>query len=125
MEGEVIKSDKRILGVVFVDVFNIQIGVFRSQKKCRKYLADLGCVIDPVTGAHHGIARVDEGNGGEEWFSLIITKSARDGTLVHECVHMADFIMESLGIPTGVENTEIRAYLTQHIFCEAGVILEG
>lgn len=111
-----VKKPELIAGVLDVGTFNVQVGVFQSVKNCVKYLRNLGC--DPVhdTRACYGQARWDEDKDGVLWWSIVIEDDATTATVVHECVHMADFIMDKLGIPTGVKNTEVRAYLTADIF---------
>jgi hypothetical protein len=117
------KRDKRLVGVCRIGVFNIQIGVFRSLADCAGHLARVGCRIEAESKHSIGMARWDECENGTTWWSLIITDEATDATIVHECVHMADFIMERVGIPTGVENTEIRALLTAEVYLEACRVL--
>jgi hypothetical protein len=47
---------------------------------------------------------------------MVIKPVATKATWAHECVHIADFVMNRLGVPMGVRNTEIRAYLVAHLF---------
>jgi hypothetical protein len=47
---------------------------------------------------------------------MVIKPKATKATWAHECVHIADFVMNRLGIPMGVRNTEIRAYLVARLF---------
>ena len=111
------KMDKRLLGVIHLDVFHLQVGVFRTLAACRSYLADQGVAVEweddrPVFGQ----ATRDHAPDGTAWFSLVITEEATKATWAHECVHMADWVMDRLGIPTGAENSEVRGYLTGHLF---------
>lgn len=107
------KRDKRLAGTIHLDVFHIQIGVFRSADDLMGYYRDnLGFSPDITGGAAYGMARMDEDAEGESWWSLIITDEANISTKAHECVHIADFVMERLGIPCNCENTEVRAYMT-------------
>lgn len=44
---------------------------------------------------------------------------------MHECVHAADFILDNIGADMGCNpnDSEIRAYLAEYIFCKVEVIL--
>lgn len=113
------------IAVLRADVFNVQVGVFRSSRKCFAYLTAKGVPgLEPETRASFGMARMDEAEDGTGWFTMVITKAANEETKVHECVHMADFIMARLGIPTGAENSEVRAYLTAHLYGQLAEALE-
>jgi len=39
--------------------------------------------------------------------------------LLHEIVHAVDYVFMDLGVDHSAENTETRAYLTQHLFKQA------
>ena len=52
-------------------------------------------------------------------------KDCFTGYIMHECVHAADFILENIGAGMGTNpnDSEVRAYLAEYIFCEVGCIL--
>ena len=103
-------------GVVEIGLFHAQVAVFQDVIACDEYLTKLGCECDWPNHTSLAVMRYDtDGDGVLRW-SIVITEEANDGTVVHECVHCADFIMDKYGIPTGAENTEIRAYLTAEIY---------
>ena len=101
-----------------VDIFNIDVGVYDSFEARVEHLRETQSVEDPVSAPHESLAAsyMDEAGDGSMRYTMVLTPRATRGTWVHECVHMADFIMHSVGIPTGYKNTEVRAYLTAHLF---------
>jgi len=56
---------------------------------------------------------------------MTITQEANPDTWAHEAVHLADFIMDSLGLPTDLSNTEVRAYMVGHIVSQIHTIMHG
>lgn len=105
--------------IIDVDLFNLQVGVFRTFRQRSAAMAEVGIVV-PDLPEHHAFASAhmdhSDDDDGLAWFSMVITRRANMSTWAHECVHVADFIMDHLGIPTGAENTEIRGYLVGHLF---------
>jgi hypothetical protein len=57
-------------------------------------------------------------------FTVLIEPDADISVWAHEAVHIADLLMEARGIPTGAENTEIRAYLTGHAVKQIATIMK-
>ena len=47
------------------------------------------------------------------------------GYVMHECIHAADFILKNIGADMGTNpnDSEVRAYLAEYIFCKVGCIL--
>ena len=47
------------------------------------------------------------------------------GYVMHECVHAADFILKNIGADMGTNpnDSEVRAYMAEYIFCKVGCIL--
>ena len=52
-------------------------------------------------------------------------KDCFTGYVMHECVHAADFILNNIGADMGTNpnDSEVRAYLAEYIFCKVGCIL--
>ena len=52
-------------------------------------------------------------------------KDCFTGYVMHECVHAADFILDNIGAGMGTNpnDSEVRAYLAEYIFCKVGCIL--
>lgn len=105
-----------MIGVIYIDVFNIQVAVYAKDKDRRKELRKKGFNADNHDEACLASAHMDMGPDGRAWFSMVIKPEATRATWAHECVHIADFLMERVGIPSSTENTEVRAYLVGHIF---------
>lgn len=70
-------------------------------------------------------ARCEYEVGGQYINIYVKNKNAFFGYLVHECVHAADFILNNIGADMGTNpnDSEIRAYLAEYIFCKVGVVL--
>lgn len=101
-------------GQIELDVFEIEIDVFRSLGEFSGWLESKGA--EPHSGASYGQAAHVLDSEGVSWFAIFIADDAPLKTYVHEAVHLADWVMENAGIPCTAENTEVRAYLTAHIF---------
>lgn len=110
--------------IIHVDVFNFQVAVFASNDLRVEHLKALGVTqISDHDLAAHGTAHVDRDDDGRTWFSMVLPPAASIPTMAHECVHIADWLMETLGIPSDAHNTEVRAYLVGHLL--AGVLDDG
>lgn len=48
--------------------------------------------------------------------ALFIKKHLTDGIIVHECVHLVNFIYSHIGVELDINNDEHQAYLTQYIY---------
>jgi hypothetical protein len=109
---------KKGQAVIHLDVFHVQVGVFKSDKKRRQHLKKYGFAgkIERNEPACFGSTHLDIDDTGRGWFSMVIKPVANQSTWAHECSHMADFLMDRLGIPTDVSNTEVRAYLVGRLF---------
>ena len=103
-----------------VDAFGgARVTVIDSRKKFYKWIEDnelenldFADDWDTCNGsaiALHSRERVDY---------VITLKSNTLKVIVHECVHIAHFILENKGIPNDHQNSEVMAYLTDYIFGE-------
>lgn len=109
--------DKRMTAYIPVDVFHLGVAVFRSEKTRLAVLRDQGCrSLTPHPKAAVSSAHMDVADDGTVRLSMVIKPKASRSTWAHECSHVADFIMEHVGIPLGLESTELRAYLVGHLF---------
>lgn len=52
-------------------------------------------------------------------------KDCFTGYIMHECIHAADLILNNIGADMGTNpnDSEVRAYLAEYIFCKVGCIL--
>lgn len=70
-------------------------------------------------------ARCDFESGTQQIDIYVTNKDAFQGYVMHECVHAADFILNNIGADMGTNpnDSEVRAYLAEYIFCKVGVVL--
>lgn len=108
-----------MIGTINLDLFNVQVCVFKNDKSRVKFLRSKGVDATPHNAACLSSSHFEAGPDGAPWFSMVIKKKANLSTLAHECVHIADYVMDVFGIPCTAENTEVRAYLVGHLFGEA------
>ena len=59
---------------------------------------------------------------GADYFVIVLQQTTLR-TIVHECVHMAQYILDNKGIGTGIDNTETLAYLVDYLFSEVVKVL--
>lgn len=98
-----------------LDMFDMHIPVFTSDKKRVRYMERKGCIPEPIQAKFRGAVPIDYDSDGTPMLSMILPKDAKISTWAHECTHVADLVMDYLGIPTGVKNTEVRAYIVSHL----------
>ena len=117
--------DKRMAAYIPIDVYSLGVAVFRNEKRRAAVLRDQGC-DDIADGNPAALASAyrDYANDGTVRLSMVLKRGTTRATWAHECVHIADFVMDHVGIPLGIDNTEVRAYLVGHLFahldtCEA------
>ena len=100
-------------GVLSIQPFNVQVAVFNNLDRLQKYHTHvLG--EDPIADlnqASYGMCISEIGRTGEHRFYLYFAKDANRYIRIHECSHLVDFVMDAVGVPISIENTEIRAYL--------------
>lgn len=113
------------IGVVKLDVFDVEVPVYLSDDDRVAALKNCGVQAEPYDGAYHGLTTINQADCGLLFFSLVIPIDSEDATWVHEASHLADFIMETLGMDPGPGNTETRAYVTAHIFRQISNILDA
>jgi hypothetical protein len=51
-------------------------------------------------------------------FWVYLPKDVRAGTVVHECIHVVDYLCEAVGIPVSIKCSEVRTYMTEWLFEE-------
>jgi hypothetical protein len=98
-----------------VDMFNrVNVGVLSSPKQVRKFAKHNG--LDGLDASGNGWAQVFNIAGALYYIMYVSTPDPR--LICHESCHMADFILSDRGVPLSLDNTEVRAYLTDFIFSE-------
>lgn len=106
-----------MIGTIPIDIFNLDVAVFAAEQDRLAALRDEGCVdLTEHKEAALSSAHMDFTEAGSIRLSMVIKPVATKATWAHECVHIADYVMDYLSLPPGVENTEIRAYLVGHLF---------
>lgn len=81
---------------------------------------------DMPDGAHSATRAYCELLPDERLIKLyLLSKLEYDFYILHECVHAADFILHNIGANMGTDpdQSEIRAYLTEYIYCKIGWLL--
>ena len=106
----------KCLGLIHLEIFNLDVAVFGRDADRVKVLRGEGCSPDSADPAAIASAHLDFTQSGSPRLSMVIKPEATRATWAHECVHIADFVMNLVGIPMGVENTEVRAYMVGHLF---------
>ena len=104
----------------------MQVAVIKNATENSELLEFLGISGDHELNDWHcinGTASVLVNNGLNYYAIRIKKRAAR--AVVHECVHMAQFIFEDKGIPTDVGNTEALAYMVDYLYSETMRILKG
>lgn len=113
-----------MIRIIHLDMFNLDVAVFRSEKARHKELTRQGCTdLNEHIGAALSSAHRDYSADGTVRLSLVIKKAATKATWAHECCHMADFIATYTGIPISEEATEFRAYLVGYLFARLEELL--
>ena len=66
--------------------------------------------------ASDGLATIQRAADGTCYFSLFLPAGTGAGTIVHECSHAVDLLLDHHGVPLTVDNTEVRAYMLERLF---------
>ncbi|WP_065321770.1 hypothetical protein [Tritonibacter mobilis] len=104
--------------VILVNPFQAQVAIFRDLEKLSKYHRKVLRITVDFDRSAHAMASEQVDEDGCRWWSLYLPEETTLGTVVHECSHMVDFLMEAHGVPLSVANTEIRAYLLGVLFMD-------
>lgn len=103
--------------------FRVQIAVSDCHRKLRKHYKKLGTPKPDVDRNINGCAGWESDKNGVRYWFLYVAPDSRNGTVIHECSHLVDFIFEKCGVPPGTESTEVRAYLHQDLVEQAMIAL--
>lgn len=109
-------------GSVTIEIgwLNVEVAVVFNGKQIRKLAKALRIPPDDEfctnVGRVGGMATVAYDGHGMPFFILFLPSENRR-VVIHECTHMVHMLMESRGIPIVGENTEVIAYMTDHL-CE-------
>lgn len=115
--------------VIEVDVYHVDVGVFYSREKLDKWLEQAGLDLDTDRQAFNAFVLRDRDKEGVTWFCAYLPKVIKIHTLAHECVHLANLILDQAGVQTTATNDEALAYLVDHLVREvdlnSGRIVKG
>lgn len=107
------------VSVIEVGPFGAQVALFESDEERLAYFREaLGFEGKRHEGPHYGLATREYSPAGKVYFTITICPDANITTLAHEASHMVDWMCDEHGVPLGVENTEIRAYMLESIFAD-------
>ena len=102
---------------VYVDVYKALVYVSFDRKHFEKGLMDRFGVEHSVDFGNAGQCSMLIDDDGAVMFTIFADKDDFNlGTLVHECVHCAMFILGNRGVEIDADNHEALTYLTQHLF---------
>lgn len=111
-------EDVDFIDVISIDMFNVVIPVFVDANKMFQAL-DKVCkdVENTESGfTFDGMACWYKDDEGAPVFAVYLHPGSSADVWVHEASHLVDMIFETMGIFSGYESTETRAYMLQHIF---------
>ena len=77
-----------------------------------------------VKGARAYTVRIDHDVQEKYYFAMILTTKVTGDTLAHECVHMANNILEFVGVKTTYKKDEALAYLVSYLFEQIETLLK-
>ncbi len=114
------KMKKNTHLIISLAPFNHDLAVFRSDKVRRKTVRKEGVkdLCEPMVGAAMACVRREFTKNGGMRLSMVLPEGVANSIIAHECVHVADYLMDHVGIPMGVECTEVRAYLVGYMISE-------
>lgn len=106
--------------VVMVHPFRAQVAVFSdNEARCWYFENHLGISDHGMDErASYGMASQHQDDSGVSWHSMHLPEDAGIGTVVHECSHIVDYLMDAHGVPISIDNTEIRAYMLEALFMD-------
>ena len=107
-------SDVQADHVIYVDVYDTQVGVFTSSESWYAWHAARDLEPDDTQSAH-GLACMLTDSSGTTWFIMYIPDGCRSETKAHECLHIAWNLLSHSDVKVDEENHEALAYLQAHL----------
>ena len=107
--------------IIKIEFLNCEIGFFTKRQDLIDVAESKGIydIAEHATDVStNGLAIKSTGADGLPYFFLAVF-NRNIQTLVHESVHIVDYLLDRHGIPIDIANTETRAYLTDYIFSKA------
>lgn len=111
-------EDVDFIDVITIDMFNVVIPVFVDAGQMLQALDKVCVGVDTGEADFEfdGMACWYKDDEGAPVFAVYLHPNSTGDVWVHEASHLVDMIFETMGIFTGYESTETRAYMLQHIF---------
>lgn len=105
------------IGLLTADVFNMEIPVYVTEDHAKEGFAARGIQWQfESNGAWVAKVIYSYDGQGAGAIAMIVPHNVDDSTIVHELVHVIDIMFDWLGVDTGKEVTEVRAYLMGHFY---------
>ena len=100
------------IGVFKVAPFGVQVAVFDDFIKLGAYHQTIigGEPIEGFGAPVLGTFLMAKGSCGAYFFYIFISPESNRYTRIHECSHLVDFVHDYVGVPFGMDSTEVRAY---------------
>ena len=98
----------RCKAMILVPWLRQHVVVFKSLKQLLREVPDVA--LTPCGGAA-GYAE-HKARTGQLLFWVMLPERVDLITIVHEAVHVVDYLLEAVGIPVTVANAEVRTYMT-------------
>lgn len=121
-------NQKPWIGLIHIDIFKYTVAVYLSDEDRIEGLKEFNVSNPiPLDTPYFGAVTCDMADDEILVLSILFSPEGQDtiSTWVHEAVHITDIMLDHLGFPGSVDNTEIRAYLTQYVFEEISRILDS
>lgn len=112
------KIEALVKGWIEIEIFRMAVPVFISEADRVAYLNFHKASYAPMTPEQRAAALAGWALYPDQskLIFMVLPVGVPQSTWVHEASHVVDFVFEHLGIDTGIEVTEVRAYMLGHIF---------
>ncbi|WP_306150737.1 hypothetical protein [Roseovarius sp. MMSF_3281] len=102
--------------IIYSDWLRQSVFVFTDFDRACEELSRLGS--PSIVMGEAGAGYSDHPDGSAVFWMVFKTDNPRIATVVHEAVHVADYLCEFTGIPITPDNVEVRCYLTEWLVSE-------
>lgn len=99
--------------VIVFNLFDLEIGVFFNPDVFEKFFSEKGINIPLIDQSNAMAVQVHDAEK-IPYFAFWIPVNTPVHKIVHECVHMVDFVFNFYSLPTGCKNTELRAHMVEY-----------
>jgi len=113
----------RTAGIIHSDWLRQDVLVFDDHAKAVAELGKTGIESDRVPCGSAGAGWAEHEDGSGLFWMILPDGCNTPAPVVHECVHVADYLCEHAGIPINADCVEVRCYLTEWLFDEVMKVL--